>query len=67
MIISNCLLYNKPDTVYAKQALKIRDQTSVLMKKAADSLELLDIDTTSGCLKTELPQSLFDPVEQHMD
>ena len=59
LVISNCLLYNKPDTIYAKTAIKIKTSLPFLMHQARQTLDGLDTDDETGMALKELPVELF--------
>lgn len=65
LIISNCLRYNAPDTIYYRAALKLRDQGRPIVRAARRQVERAGIDPVTG-LHTEEPPTLADrePTEE---
>lgn len=65
LIITNCLRYNAPDTVYYRAALKLRDQGRPIVRAARRQVERAGIDPVTG-LHTDEPPTLADrePTEE---
>ena len=65
LIITNCMMYNAPDTVYYRAALKLRDQGRPVVRAARRQVERAGIDPVTG-LHTDEPPTLADrePTEE---
>ena len=65
LIIGNCMMYNAPDTIYYRAALKLRDQGRPIVRAARRQVERAGIDPVTG-LHTEEPPTLADrePTEE---
>lgn len=44
MICGNCILYNKPDTVYVKAAIRLRSYYEAVLPSLKERLDVLGID-----------------------
>lgn len=47
LIVDNAILYNRPNTVYARQALKIKQEIPLIIGRARDSLRTVGLE--NGC------------------
>lgn len=50
LIIRNCLFYNEKDTVYHKHALKLREQSAVILKEAKKQIQTTGFNQAAGLL-----------------
>jgi hypothetical protein len=50
-IFDNCILYNKPDTIYAKTAIKLRTYARALIEDVTETMKGLGIQGEEGTWK----------------
>lgn len=60
LICSNCLIYNKPDTIYARYAIKLQKSIPDIIDKAKESLRNVPVDPKTGVCKSGLPREIFE-------
>lgn len=59
LIASNALTYNRPETVYAKAAQKLRTASLDVFLRAKSSLAKIRIDSETGFMLDGIPENLF--------
>lgn len=60
LIAGNALLYNKPETVYAKAAQKLQTGLEMIVENAEASWAVLNVEEEGGYLMSGLPSGIFE-------
>lgn len=66
MIISNCKLYNKPDTIFFKAATKLEISWNLVVPNSLKQIEAFGIGPdleNSGTFKDGVPEFLIDELQ----
>ena len=66
MIINNCKLYNKPDTVFYKAATKLEISWNLVVPKSIKQIEAFGIGPnleSNGTFKDGVPEFLIDELQ----
>jgi hypothetical protein len=59
LIIGNCLIYNKADTVYARLAQRMKKSIDPILERMTAQWNALLVDDKTGTLAVQIPDELF--------